>query len=209
MSYVRLYQYAAGLGEYPIRLEGLIDQKVKELTGQDELWYVPLDLDPEISLGHIKQYRVPNCVYDHDPTWVTEIRYWAGLELPDRRFVCCKELMHTFDTAAEKTDTAEKFEQLLDEIETPLPTEVASAMYLSENRTKWMAALVLCPGPVRDIFQPRWAAEELSDYEVALELQIPETLIAAIMSERYERVFERLIGSAADQMNLDNGTAAE
>lgn len=203
MSFVKLYRYAAGLGQYPVLLEGVLDEKVKTLASQDELYYVPVNLDPEISLGHIKQYREPRVPYDADPKWVTEIRYSRDLDLPHRRYVCCKELMHVFDSAAERTDSPEKFEQLLEEIETPLPTQLASQMYLSEDRTKWMAILALCPGPVRDKFKPEWEAGTLSDYEVALELQLPEILISTIMSERYETVFDALIGDADDQLELN------
>jgi len=207
MTFVRLYRYAEGLGCYPVRLEGVVDQKAMELSSQDELWYVPVDLDPEISLGHIKQYRVPTCVYDHDPRWVTEIRYFEELDLDWQRFVCSKELMHVFDSALERTDTAARFEELLNEIETPLPTDAASPMYKSESTTKWMAVLVLCPKPVRDYFKARWESGELSDYEVALELQIPEPLIPPIMSERYDRVFDLLVGPAEDELELGNGAA--
>ncbi|HET7255610.1 MAG TPA: hypothetical protein VFJ46_17775 [Xanthobacteraceae bacterium] len=201
MSFVSLYRYVAGLNEYPVRLEGIVDKKVQALTGQDEIWYVPVDLDPTISLGHIKQLRYQKLPYQ-ELTWVTEIRYHKELDLPLRRFVCCKELMHAFDTPEERTDSAKKFEQLLDEIETPLPNELASPMFQSESRTKWMAALTLCPGPVRDRFLPLWEADELSDYEVALELQIPEPLIKTIMSDRYERVFDILIGDKLDQLEM-------
>lgn len=203
MSFPRLYKFAAELGVYPILLEGVLDEQVKRLSAQDELWYVPVELDTDVSLGHIKQYRVPNCVYDQDPTNVTEIRYDRGLDVPERRFVCCKELMHAFDSDAEKTNTPEKFEQLLDEIENPLPAGLASPMYLSEEKAKWMAILVLCPKPVRDKFKPQFEADELSAYDIALELQIPEVLIGWIMSDSYDTVYDVLVGNDIDQMELN------
>lgn len=203
MSFARLYKFAAGLGQYPVRLEGVIDTKAKALSSQDELHYVPVDLDPEVSLGHIKQYRLSQGVYNPDPLWVTEIRYFKDLNVCWRRFVCCKELMHVFDNTDERTDTLEKFEQLLDEIEAPLPADAQSPMYRTESITKWMAVLILCPKPVREFLRPQWEAGEMSDYEVALELRIPEVLIPSIMSPRYDLVYNLLVAPFEDQLELE------
>ena len=202
MTFPRLYHYACGLARYPVLLEGLLDQKVKMLTSQDELWYIPVDLDPEISLGHVKQYRYPTAVYGADPVWVTEIRYHRDLDMPWRRFVCCKELMHAFDSDAERTNSPDKFGQLLNEIESPLPTELQSAMYLTENRTKWMAILALCPKPVREHFRAGWETGEITEYEIALELQLPEELIPIIMSSSYDRVVDILIPPVEPMLEL-------
>ncbi len=188
MTFGRLYEFANALKQHPIILEGVIDAKAIELTAQDQLYYVPVDLDAQISLGHIKQYRIPDGIYGAEPKWITEIRYFRDLNMCWRRYVCCKELMHVFDSAAERTDTAEKFQQLVDEIETPLPGDEASPMYDSEIRTLWMAIGILCPESVRAEFKPRWDAKQLSDYEVALELRIPELLTKTIMGPGYDRM---------------------
>lgn len=188
MTFGRLYRFANNLRNHPIILEGVVDAKAMELTAQDELYYVPVDLDPHISLGHIKQYRIQTGIYNGDPTWVTEIRYFQGLNTCWKRYVCCKELMHVFDSQAERTDTAEKFQQLVNEIETPLPRDEASPMYDTESRTLWMAIAVLCPSDLREQFKPKWDGKQLSDYEVALELRIPEVLIKTIMGSQYDRM---------------------
>jgi hypothetical protein len=192
MSFKKLYNFAVELRQYPVILEEVLDAEAVRLSSQDELYYVPVDLDPDISLGHIKQYRVPGGVYG-EIKWITEIRYFADLNMCWQRFVSCKELMHVFDSPEERVDSGKKFSQLLDEIEAPLPVDASSPMYRSESRTKWMALAVLCPVPIRDIFKPKWLAKELSDYEVALELRIPEGLIHTVMSDRYDAVLEYLL----------------
>jgi hypothetical protein len=192
MSYKALYEYSCGLHQHPVLLEGVLDVKAAELSSQNELYYIPLELDPEISLGHIKQYRMPNGVYA-EPQWVTEIRYFHELNVCWKRFVCCKELMHVFDSAKERADSALKFQQLLDEIEAPLPASASSAMYKSESKTKWMALAVLCPEPIRGHLKPKWDSGEMSDYEVAVDLRIPETYIKTLMSDRYENVLKILL----------------
>ncbi|KZX86653.1 hypothetical protein A3726_10210 [Erythrobacter sp. HI0037] len=193
MSFAKLYEFANALGEYPVRLQGIVDEQVKAFTAQDELYYVPCELDPDISLGHIKQYRVPAVVYDGDPAWVTEIRYHNELNTCWKRYVCCKELMHCFDFDEERVDEAEKFEQLLDEIEAPLPNDASSPMYKSEVRTLWMAVAILCPQTLRDHFKQQLDAKELSPYEVALNLRIPEALVRTIMGESYDKMIPFLL----------------
>jgi hypothetical protein len=192
MTFARLYEYACDLRQYPVVLEGVIDQKAMELGSQDELYYVAADLDPVISLGHIKQYRVPALVYDQDPKWVTEIRYCNDLNECWKRYVCCKELMHIFDNADERVNCPDRFIKLLDEIESPLPSDLASPMYKTETRTMWMALAILCPEPVRAHFKPKWDSKELSDYDVALELKIPEGTIKAAMADSFAAILAAL-----------------
>jgi hypothetical protein len=192
MSFSILYAFSAGLRTLPVKLEGVLDAKVVELTAQDDIFYVPVDIDPDISLGHIKQYREATGVYTQ-PRWVTEIRYFKDLNLCWHRFVCCKELMHVFDKPEEKTTSVEKFDQLLDEIESPLPSDQQSPMYKTETRTKWMALAILCPLPLREHFQPMWLDGTLSEYEIALELRIPEVLIPMIMAESYPAIVSSLL----------------
>lgn len=194
MTFSRLYDFAAGQESAPLLLEGLIDVEVIRLTAQDQVLYTPVDLDPRISLGHIKQYRQSGGVYDQNPVWITEIRYFKNLNTCWYRYVCCKELMHVFDSPEERVDTAIKFDKLLEELASPPLPGDASPMYRSENKTKWMALAALCPLPFRDYYKPMWNREEMSDYDVALELRIPEGLIKTVMADYFAEVIDSLAG---------------
>jgi len=72
-------------------------------------------------------------------------------------------------------------------LESPPPFAEATAMYLSENKAKWMALAVLCPLNVRAQFFDMWANKTLSDYDVALELRIPEAVVPAVMGDNFLR----------------------
>lgn len=191
MTFKLLYEFSEGLNRRPVRVEEDLAPQVIKLTGQDRIDFVGVHLDPAISLGHIKQYRESNGVYDQNPVWVTSIRWYNELNMCWRRFVCCKELMHVFDTEAEQTNTAEKFATLLSELELAPPPEQASPMYVSENRTKWMALCVLAPRPAR-----AWAVDQidqgLAPYDVALALRIPEEFISNLVGPRYEPIRDSL-----------------
>ncbi len=194
MSFAELYAYAEGLNQVPIRVETDLVPKVKTLAGQDDVFFTPVELDTEISFGHIKQYRMSTGVYA-EPRWVTDIRYAKTLNICWRRYVGCKELMHVFDMQEERSDSAAKFNKLLDELESTPLLEDASQMFLSENRTKWKALAVLCPLPIRQNILDRRAAGELADpYEIALELRVPQAVVGTILGETFERVLNGLIG---------------
>jgi hypothetical protein len=176
----------------PVILEGVVDVEAQRLSSQDELWYVPVELDTAISYGHIKQYRIPNVVYDADPAWVTEIRYHKGLNVCWKRFVCCKELMHVFDSNEERADSSVKFCKLLSELETPLEFEKSSEMYKSETKAMWMALAILCPAPLYHSRHPVWIEKNYSNYAIALDLRIPEQYIDALKSENFRELLSSL-----------------
>ncbi|MER9402706.1 hypothetical protein NKI36_01445 [Mesorhizobium caraganae] len=126
---------------------------------------------------------------------VAEIRYCDGLdEQPnDRRFALTKELMHVFDSPEEMANTRARFVQLMSEIQnTPLP-EHASPMYQSEITTKWMAAVILCPKPIRQQFLVPYREGALKEAEVAAALRLPRSIIPDIMDDYYDLAFESVM----------------
>lgn len=194
MSYARLYEHVDNRRRYPVSIERVLVPKIIEITPQDRVYFTPVELDTEVSLGHIKQYRQQNSVYDSDPEWITDIRYASTLNVCWKRFVCCKELMHVFDSEDERSGSAERFQTLLNELEAPPLPGQASEMYYSENRTKWKALAILCPLSVRNhILARRLAGELQDDYDIALELRIPEDYVQAILSDRFPYVVAALL----------------
>lgn len=162
-------------------------------VGEVHFW--PVDLDPEIAFGHIKYERDRSSPYEDEFT-VANIRFDKNLTRCWRRFVCCKELMHVFDSAAERVDTREKFLRLMGEFEAIPISEDVSPMFLSELRAQWMALMVLCPKRLRDKYIIGWRDKSLTDYDLALKIKIPELAIKALMSDHYETGLARLIAEA-------------
>ena len=202
--FLKLYRYAAGLGTYPVLLNSHICPHIKASTGQDEISFIPVELDPTVSLGHIKKYRIPGAAPYAETLWIVDIRFHNDpvlMNLCWRRFVCCKELMHIFDSPDERADTRIKFATLLQELESPPLPKDQSEVYKSENRTKWMALAVLCPMPLRNYFVPLLQDGALSAYDVALALRVPEATIPTIMSEyflAYLQMLETEVAKLAD-----------
>lgn len=126
---------------------------------------------------------------------IAEIRYCEALDQhPEMlRFALTKELMHVFDSEEEKTDTREKFIKLAREIQNqPLPKD-ASAMFNAELGTKWMAVVILCPKPFRDMFLRDYLAGNLQGFEIAERLRLPEWLIPHVMDDYYEVAFDAVM----------------
>ena len=99
--------------------------------------------------------------------------------------------MHIYDSEDEKSNTPEKFKILVNQLESPPLPEKASPMFYSEIKTKWMALAILCPLPLRDEFKGRWR-DDLSDYDVALELRVPEACVPTIMGETFPEIVQFL-----------------
>lgn len=162
---------------------------IKQLTGQDKIYFVEAELDTEVSFGHFKRFRERSIPYA-EPVWITEVRYARSLNTCWRRFVCCKELMHAFDTKEELADTPDKFRRLLNELELRPPTP--SPMLYSESRAVWRAMAALAPARLIAPLEERYAAGEITDYEIALELRVPEFYVAHIMDEAFPEVVKAL-----------------
>jgi hypothetical protein len=88
-----------------------------------------------------------------------------------RRCVYTKELMHLFDTPAEKADTPEKFDAQAEKFCDPsAPT---SPQFRAEQKAFWRAAAVLCPEKKRCEYKSSLVDGKTSLIVIATALQIP------------------------------------
>jgi len=186
MKYSDLYNYANGLETDAISVKDLA-RRIASSSGTDigEVNFWPVELDSNISYGHIKYERDRSSAYGEEFR-IANIRYDKTLNRCWTRFVCCKELMHVFDTPEERVDTREKFLKLMKELETlPMKPDI-SPMLASELNAEWMALIVLCPKKLRDRYKPLMADKTMSELDVALKLKIPEATVRSLMSDYYE-----------------------
>ena len=106
-----------------------------------------------------------------------------------------KELMHIFDTEEGMIKNPDDFAGLLFEIELE-PPAAPSAGFLSENNAKWMALLCLCPKETRDMWVQRLDANEVTEYEMALQFRIPEDFIRFVRSAYYDEAYASYVGES-------------
>ena len=108
------------------------------------------------------------------------------------RFVLIKELMHLFDGDAEATDTGEKFESILNEINGPGPSG-PSDQTNSEFKAFWMALGLLCPAKIHEELTVARGQNHISDYAIATRLKIPEVYVPHLFRPAFKRHLSALL----------------
>lgn len=213
MSFLHLYKFAEELAASRANLPAeqgerkhLVPVKAieaaildREYAVEVEIW--PVDIDEDVSLGHVLITDTKQERYEDDGGLKAEIRFSRKLNTCWGRFVCCKEMMHLFDGPNEVTDTKEKFIRLLKEIEAR-PIDRSAAL-TSEFRAEWMALLVLCPKPERDKYKALYEGNAIGRYDVAWHFRVPQEFVPALMSEYYETAHQTLIADLLEPVLPD------
>lgn len=194
MLFSSLYEYAASgqaaSEKAPVSVTKLAQHIVAQSHDHiEQIRFWPVPMSENKLLGYMKQTRDQTSAYD-DYFKIIDIRYSENLNFCWRRFVCCKELMHVFDTSAEKTSTRDRFLQLLDQLESPPMVEDFSKMLSAEYTAEWMALMVLCPIPLREEIKQKIAAKEIDEMEAATRVRVPRLLIKSILSAYYDDAVE-------------------
>lgn len=193
MNFADLYRIADRIGKPATPVMELTRQVVASHPVIGEVRYHAVDLDIEISLGHIVFDKDRSSGYGEEFK-VASIRVARELNRCWRRLVCCKELMHVFDGRTQRVNTKDRFIQLLSELESKPLAEDISDMYGSEQDAMWMAILVLCPMKRRNDFAPDYKSGKLSKQDLAEKLKVPVQAINGIMGDYYPIALERLTG---------------
>lgn len=195
MNFADLYRFANELDSDYTPVEKLRHLVKKDHPTIHDVKFWACDLDQGVSLGHMVLELDRSSPYD-DPFIVASVRFDRGLDRSQRRFVCCKELMHVFDKTLERTSNRDLFLKLMDELENNPIAVDRSPMFESERNAEWMAILALCPQRLRARYLPPFLAERMSARDVAKALRLPENYVKAIMGDGYLRILEALTGES-------------
>lgn len=190
MKFIDLYNYVADLESPVIAVRDVKQRIIAHHSEIGDIKFWPVDLDPQISLGHILYERERDSPYEQ-PFTVANVRFDRKQNRCWRRLICCKELMHVFDGPEEKASDRGRFLRLMQEFEVRPMAGDTSPMFSSELRAEWMALLILCPKRLRDATRPQWADKTLSNYDVALKYKIPEDVVESLMSDYYDTALAR------------------
>jgi hypothetical protein len=193
MIFKDLYQFAESLETPIVSVKELARRVQSHHDDVGEVTFTPVVLDENTTLGYIVYGYDRSSAYE-EPFRIMGIRYSDSLNRCHRRFVCCKELMHAFDSPAERTSSRDRFLQLMRELESP--PLVRSPMLDSEIQAEWMALLALCPKSRRDALKLEWEAKDKSPRQIAEVLKIPEAAISALMGDNYDVAYARFVAEA-------------
>lgn len=193
MIFKDLYEFAAKIETPVIRVKDLARRITSYHDEVGEITFTPVVLDENTTLGYVLYDYDRSSAYG-DEFRIMGVRYSGDLNKCNRRFVCCKETMHAFDSDDERTNTRERFYTLMRELETnPLPAR-QSAMLSSENKAEWMALVILCPKPRRDALKAELDAGNMTPRQVAEDILLPEWTIEALMGSLYDEAYDDLVG---------------
>lgn len=187
MSFGALYKEVQDLPA-PIG-PGEIRVRIGRLLGGRRATVVRMALDPDLIKGYYLSPRNEDTLYFKGvPAGAAVIVVSRDLDGPWARFVESKELMHLFDDPLHSTNTGVELETLMDGLCQSVDPERAdrSPQEQSEYECFWMAMALICPERVRVDYQQRREAGHILDAQIAAELQIPEVLVPALLSEEYK-----------------------
>lgn len=193
MNFTDLYRFAASL---PLERNMGFRTLAKKIetdhphVGKIETW--ACDLDARISMGHM-EYEVERTSPYEEPYDVAVIRFDRSLNRCWQRLVCAKEMMHIFDGRNARTNSREKFQSLLSELETAPVSADASDMFKAERNALWMALIVLCPENLRSSHLGG-DDSDANILRIATEVKLPISAVRAIRRPYYTEVLERFTG---------------
>lgn len=170
-EYKELYDFCQKF-DPKIRSKLIVD-KAKELTGK-QFVVIKDSLDVEVLRGYyIASENVGfQTLRDLGKNLIVLAK---GQNECYERFVYIKEVMHLFDSGEELTDTSEKFVSLLSDWSSPATFDQVTPQFNADNRAIWMALGCLCPERKRLEYMEKRGI--MDNYQVALELKIPEQYV--------------------------------
>lgn len=151
MSLQRLLAQFDSVRELPVEIPDVRDAIMK-LGFQDEIRFIPCEkMNPAQLRGVFYQFTRHPRPYAAPELW-TLIIYSSQMSREWQRLVCAKELIHVMDGKAEKTNTPEELQGLIDKIIGPLSTEdfgLADVMAAKDKLAVYQALGVIFPDAAR------------------------------------------------------------
>lgn len=190
-KFKELYDYCQTLKPKVSRRQ--IEQKTLEITGVPRIKAIKANLDTAVCRGFFlsaenTEHPTVKLLGGNNVIVLARDQNYCW-----ERFVYTKELMHLFDNDDEPTDSAEKFEKLLTDLEVPSATDSPSKQIISERKGIWMALACLCPEKSRIEFKSLLTKEHIDSYGIALQLRIPEQYVPLLFQSRYDVIISTLI----------------
>jgi hypothetical protein len=192
MHFKELYEKIAIQKKIPVLIDDIANI-IKESGLVADIVYQRVDLDTNTLKGSYFTFkRIPKPYQsEYDVPLSIKITFDSKFNECWSRFVCCKELMHFFDSGAELVETeTDFFKHLYEWTEQSLPDP--SPAMKSEYTAFWRALAVLCPLSVRESYVRHYSLGKISNYDIALELKIPEQYVPTLMGQNFERMVRSL-----------------
>ncbi len=181
--------------ELPIDVDEVADA-ITNAGFQDQIRFYDVAADPARIRGVFDQFTYRPGVYA-DPELVTLIPYNSNETLCWQRVICCKEMMHIFDSELEKTDTEEEIPDFLDKLLGPLSTDdfgLADFMAAKDKVALYQCLPLLFPNAALKIAREAVQQGIKTPQEVADWAKLPLKLVELMLEEEWDTINGALIG---------------
>ncbi|MEZ5752286.1 MAG: hypothetical protein R3D60_10075 [Paracoccaceae bacterium] len=175
--------------ELPIEVEDIAAAIIR-LGVADEIHFVPVAADPATIHGAFVRFRYHPVPYG-DPVWVTHIPYNSADPLDLQRVVCCKEMMHIFDSDLERTDTRTEVPEFMDKLLGPLTTEdfgLADYMASKDKLAVYMCLPLLFPKAALQVAREAVKDRSRTPEEIAEWAKLPLRLVNLMIQEDWDTI---------------------
>ena len=193
MTVHELISYFAGAEEIPIKIYDVKDWMIHNAQLVDHVFVIESDIDKNILYG-MYTHKIESSESLGENQRICEI-YWAReLNYCWKRFVLCKELMHLFDGDEARVSNIDTAETLIFDLTSPFnPERQYSQVWTADQFAVLKALLVLTPEHAITQLRAEYRSGELTEYEVALKLRIPEYFVKHILDEEFRRMIVDLL----------------
>ena len=186
-----MYEFFACFTKLPILIDTVRDQALR-YGAVDKFRFVKTDTDPTVLRGKLQMFQETGD--DGKPETVARIFY--SRHIPDsatRRLVCCKEILHIFDSDAETARSLEAVDGLIESIVIPPDVDVRLANSTWSDHLGCLHALmILLPRGALDILKEKIVSGELSVADVARLADIPDTYARLALSPVWEKITDKI-----------------
>ncbi len=190
MSSARLVKAFADRTTLPIDLDEVAQWLIHHSI-QDEINFIPVDLDIGVIRGFLKRVRRPKGGWDIDPDDVSNIYYDRNQGDDWIHLVCAKELLHILDAAT--CATKEQFEKLTRSLALPMDMKHLLSdpdFALVDKIGSAHAAALLLPMAARELLLPAYEARILTDEDIAKMAVMPVQHARSVMSAAWPEVYD-------------------
>lgn len=173
--------------ELPIEVEEVVAILV-ELGCKDEIRFYDVAADPTKIHGAFDQFIYHPGVYA-DPQFVALIPYNSSDPTEWQRLVCCKEMMHLFDSELERTDSVDEVPSFLDKLLGPMSTEdfgLADFMAIKDKVATYQCLPLLMPRAALQAARQAVESGQKTPQEIADWAKIPLLFVNLMLAEHWE-----------------------
>lgn len=179
----------------PIEVEEIANAII-ELGVQDEIHFVDVDAETAEIHGAFARFRYRKGVYA-DEIWVTHIPYNKNDTLEQQRVVCCKEMMHIFDSELEMTDTESEVPDFLDKLLGPHSTDdfgLADFMAAKDKFALYQCLPLLLPKAALKIAREAVEKNQKTPAEIAVWARLPINIVNLMLNKEWDTLNGMLTG---------------